>query len=199
MALMVDDSQEMLSEAVELFSSIGLPVGNLKAYETAESFRRDDLVSVRMSDSETLVFSDWWVVDASRKLNKLYAWLFIDESPAVHVGLQVGRNPKGEDESLPETTIGSVEVRKDFRGQGLAVRTVKLLEQFTGHVVHSSGHYSPEGFRSLAGKFPYTRHTLERDRLNKLSSVSRHEEIGVWFDSMNFVDCWDTLTLKSLL
>lgn len=191
--------EDPLGEAVELFAEAGLPASTLFVPEFSTRFpHRGDLVAHQSSESEILVFTDWWMFDEDSRTNKLFAWLFVDEEPASFMSLHVGRNPTGELPGLRETTIGTVEVRASMRGSGLASRTGMLLQEYTGHIVHSSGHYTPEGYKSLAGKFPYTRDTLSRQEVNRLANRS-YDEVGVWFDSTDFVESWDSLAVKQLV
>lgn len=180
------------AEAVEAFSLAGLPTESLAvpSYET-----EGNLISVRVSDSEVIVFTDWEGFSDS-KTNKLQSWLILEGTPVAYVSLYLGKNPTGQLPDVRETVIGSLEVREGYRGQKLSFHLAMLLQDYTGHTIHSSGHYTPEGFRSMAGLFPYTRETLERDEANKASG-SKAEQIGVWFDSTNFVKDWDTLKISS--
>lgn len=173
------------------FRAAGLPVKDLNILR----FANEDRVSFKFESGEILVFTDWDTFSLERESNKLHSWLFLenDPTPVCYAGIHIGRNPTGELMNVRETVIGNVEVRKDRRGAGLAFHTISLIQDFSGHKVHSSGHYSPEGFRSLVGKFPYTQDTLEREFDNKRLRRN-YDEIGVWFPSMSFVKDWNTLT-----
>lgn len=101
-------------------------------------------------------------------------------------------SPHDKRDYYPETVLCDVETRGSYRGNGYALETVKLAEKYVvDQKIHTNGHYTPEGFKALDGKLPYTKEAVDADSRALKFGLSR--EIGVHYRSMNFVEDWDEL------
>ena len=82
--------------------------------------------------------------------------------------------------------ICDIEIRKEFRGHKLSHRFIALLEEFiVGGKLYTTGHYTPEGFRSLSGLVPLSP-----------SSIESRTEAKPYFGSMDFVASWENFYTK---
>lgn len=78
--------------------------------------------------------------------------------------------------------VSAVEVKSEYRGNGLARQTYKDIQSVFGIQLTSSGHYTPEGFRSLKGVLPFQdENELDTDQNTGYPS----------YCSMNFVTNWN--------
>lgn len=81
-----------------------------------------------------------------------------------------------------EYVLCDVEVVESARGRGVAMQMVKDTEKAgltEGNAVHTTGNYTPEGFRSLGGKLPLSKY--DSNRRGHVQS----------FNSMTFVHDWE--------
>jgi len=89
-----------------------------------------------------------------------------------------------------ETTISCIEVKPEHRGKKYSQELVSLVEKhLISTKIHSGGHYTPEGYKAMNGKLPYTRQALEEKNYGGLG-------IGVHFRTMTFIESWDSFFLK---
>lgn len=96
-------------------------------------------------------------------------------------------------------TLCDIEIRKEYRGNALGKKFINFLNDRLSVPLHTTGHYTPEGWRSLGDFLPlnemgqYEKKEYERSIKLFGRKKTRHNPIGVGFNSMNFVDNWDKL------
>ncbi len=143
--------------------------------------------------------------DSSRKAFDV--WLVEDKSDTP-VGFL--RFLAGREDYYGKPTIGDIEIRKEYRGKQLGLFFIQQAsDKLINAPLHTSGHYTPEGYRSLHGKIPLNEsgeYELKSYEQNAEYWKSQHESsteeyplhspIGQTFNSMAFVENWENLLPK---
>jgi len=139
----------------------------------------DEEFGIQINESESIVVEgSFYNYNRSRK--SYVAWLFVDSKPVGMIRYLIG----GSEYDVP--CLCDIEIRKEARGKGLGVHFIKLLEEhIINGTLYTSGHYTPEGFRSLSPHLPLLP-----------QSVEWGEEPMKCFNSMTFVQDFDALRVK---
>jgi len=121
------------------------------------------------------------IYNYGRSRKRYTAWLTVDGKAVSMISYLDG----GSEYDVP--MLCDIEVKKENRGNALGVTFVKLLEEHViGGTLYTSGHYTPEGFRSLSDSLPLAPHAVEAG-----------EKPSQQFRSMGFVADWDNLWLEN--
>ena len=130
-----------------------------------------DEIGFAVSDTETIVIEDN-IYNYNRKRKSFTAWLQVNGKNVAMLRYLIG----GQEYDLP--TICDIEVRESERGNGYAMRIIRLIEK---HIVegalYTSGGFTPEGLVAFGGKIPIC---PWEDQTPKAK-----------YSSMNFVHDWD--------
>lgn len=133
-----------------------------------------DIFNVTVNSHETLIVENNFYNEYRTRKNYV-AWLLID---GVNVGMiryLVGGN------EIP--MICDIEIREEHRGNKLGLRLIHLIEnELINDSLHTSGNYTPEGYRALSNKIPVN--SYNGDNTPKLAH-----------SSINFVLNWDEFQL----
>lgn len=79
--------------------------------------------------------------------------------------------------------LESIEIREEYRGNGLAGFLIREVEKWAGETMYCTGHYTPLGYQALDGFLP-------------VADTSEHNNFGkgaVEFKDMTFVKDWDKM------
>lgn len=179
---------------VQVFQQFGLKEASVPTFY--EPATRGGYISVNTDDDNTKLFVNTDGIYAIQG-HKYYcrAWMYKDGKPVAM--LRFATYPLDyvpEDTRFPyvESVICDIEVRKEYTGNGYAMEVIRHVEKniLAGRLIHSGGHYTPEGEKSLGGKLPYT--AAAKYEYKKV--FARGEIPKSSFDSMEFVHDWDDLT-----
>jgi hypothetical protein len=137
-----------------------------------------DAYGISASVAETIVIEDS-LYNYNRSRKSFTAWFQVNGINAGMIRFLVGGNDVA--------TICDIEIRKEFRGQKLSVHCIRLLEELVVEdTLYTSGHYTPEGFRSLSDNVPLLPY-----------AASQGEIPTIDYKSMSFVHDWDSYQLQS--
>lgn len=103
-------------------------------------------------------------------------WLVQDKGKGP-VGVGMINLMERTDHKYPYTVM-SVEVRPEYRGQGLAKKITYGANTMTNGKIYTNGHYTPSGLKHLHGLF-------------KMQDEQEVGPPGVHFDDMDFIEDWD--------
>jgi GNAT superfamily N-acetyltransferase len=165
---------------------------------TLEIAKREGFIEIPVNDEHTILatgrFHYRGFDSVSSPRQDQYVWLIQHGKPVGYLKYSIGGsfemkdwNPKTKRYENPrevnyEPIINSIEIKKEYRGKGLGVKLVQYAEKYVaGQTIYSGGHYTPEGYRSLFGKFPIS------------SQKEDNKEPSIIFDSMSFIHDWDKL------
>lgn len=147
--------------AIFTFSGeIRLPYG----LELVGSAPEEHLELYRISDEREYAWS-------SGAVHGFHYWMLLNGVPMGYAKILE------RDDTKHQLELGEVEIRGGFRGRGYAKRLFELVNESTGKVLHSTGGYTPEGFKAISGLLP-------------LAEGFRAE---VCYRSQSFVADWDKL------
>lgn len=85
-------------------------------------------------------------------------------------------DPTAAEDNTYRFVLESIEVRPEFRGQGLAKFMINSVQKNLIETMHATGSFTPQGYATLAGYLPL---------------VDDSEGNIVEFDDMSFVKDWD--------
>lgn len=129
------------------------------------------------SQETVVVESDMYNVGRSTK--RFTAWFQIDGKNIAMITYLT------YEDGVTPPTLCDIEVRKEFRGNKFALKFIEVLEAHVlGEKLHTTGSYTPEGFRSLSAAIPL------------VQSAYGQSEASVRFKSMDFVYDWDAFQLQ---
>lgn len=132
----------------------------------------DGMGGIAVTGEEHLIVeSTDYSYPVSRK--RFTSWFVLNGVPVGMIHFLMGGN------EVP--VLCDIEIREEYRGRGLSRRFVSLLEEFVVEgTLYTSGHYTPEGFRSLSSWLPL-----------KPDAAEYGDTAAIYFRSMNFVTNWD--------
>lgn len=133
--------------------------------------------SITLSNGDLLL-----IVDDSHVLNRVNwvrrAWRIRDGKAITMVRFFTAENSGAPGYAV----ICDVEVRTEYRGVGLGIDTVREIESHIGSRLHTSGSFTPKGFRSLSSGLAYLPGT--------------EIDAGIKFNDMFFVNDWNCLYIN---
>lgn len=128
-------------------------------------------------DAETHIVIEGSFYNYNRARKHFSAWLVINGETVGMIRYLVG--------GTEEATLCDIEIRKEHRGKKLSATFIKLLEtKVIGEQLFTTGHFTPEGHRSLADVISMPEWAIKQGK-----------EPEVAYRSMGFVENWDTFAL----
>lgn len=79
--------------------------------------------------------------------------------------------------------LESIEIREEYRHQGLANFLIREVEKWIGETLYSTGHFTPLGYESLSGLFPVA----------DISVFNNYGKETIEFEDMSFIRDWDKM------
>lgn len=129
-----------------------------------------------------VVDADKFFLLTARSRGQVTGWLVQDQGrgpvPIGMINLMERPNTK-----YPYSVM-SIEVRPEYRGEGLAKKIAFGANTVLNDQIYSAGHYTPSGYKGLQGLFKPK---------DELDTGPR----GVTFEDMNFVEDWDNFLLPA--
>lgn len=147
-------------------------------------------VELSLKDSEYKII----IKDSQEWSNssKFHVWLYNKENkPITHLNF-IAVKDFSKPSNYSEHIIGDIEVKEEYRGNKLGLKTIELVEEnfLNGSKIHSSGSYTPLGYHALGGKLPYIKNPLNSEEEIKNGKIPKPS-----FNNMSFVHNWEELTL----
>lgn len=124
----------------------------------------DHLELYRISDEREYAW-------ASGAVRGFHYWMLLNGVPMGYAKILE------RDDTKHQLELGDVEIRGGFRGRGYVQHLFDLVNESTGKVLHSTGGYTPEGFKAISKRLP-------------MAEGFRAE---VCYRSQSFVAEWDEL------
>lgn len=109
----------------------------------------------------------WLINDMSIPIGFMSYWMCVDK-------------PIGD---LFRFVLECIEIREEYRGQGLAKFLIEEVENYIGETLYSTGHFTPLGYESLNGLLPVADN----------SAYNNYGKESVEFEDMSFVKDWDRM------
>lgn len=188
-----DYQQQQYENKVQIFKQFGLK--NAKVPTFYEPAMQYGYIQVDTGDENTQLIVDTDGPYAKQGENYFCrAWMYKNGKPVAMLRFATyAENYTPPEGSYPhvESTICDVEVRKEHNGNGYSMEIIRQVEKnvLGGRLIHSGGSYTPEGYKALGGKLPYT-HTAKY-LYKKVFAEGKIPESS--FGSMEFVHDWDNL------
>ena len=190
-----DYQQKRLDNQVEAFKQFGLKKASAPTFH--DSAMRQGYISVDTGDKNTKLIVDKDGMYAKHG-EKYYcrAWMYKHGKPVAMLRFATYPTsyipPEG---TYPynESVICDIEVRPESLGKGYGMEIIRNVEKniLAGRLIHSGGHYTPEGEKYLSGKLPYT--TEAKREYKKVFADNKTPDSS--FSSMKFVHDWEELQL----
>jgi GNAT superfamily N-acetyltransferase len=190
-----DYQQKRFDNQVEVFKQFGLKSASVPTFH--DSAMRHGYISVDTGDKDTKIIVDKDGTYAKQG-EKYYcrAWMYKHGKPVAMLRFATypaNYTPPEGTYPYTESVICDIEVRPESLGKGYGMEIIRNVEKniLTGRLIHSGGHYTPEGEKYLGGKLPYTNEA--KHEYKKVFADNKTPESS--YRSMKFVHDWEELQL----